>query len=514
MRLISSAKTLGDLDGDGWKEILVGGDTFNNFKGIFRVVSGRNGRILLERKGDGKKIPTALGRSCLGLPDINGDGLQDFAVSATADAFTYGQVLFFSGKDGATLGRIQSPVKSSNFGASLALLRGPKSLGFPLLVVGAPQERVKPITHGAVYLFSLKTKKQVFKSVGTLGILDTYGIHVVNVGDTDGDNVDDYAIAATQSGKFPGEGGYVELRSGKTKKLLFRWKGDSQGDSMGNSLAALGDVDGDGIGDLLAGADSALREKGYARVFSCGKGTVIRTHIGSKWAQSFFGFAVSGVGDADGDGRADYLISQPDPWVGHNTGAVFLYSGKTGKMIHEYGPPPLISSYGWTLAPAGDLNRDGVPEFFLGYGGTMFEGVTEVTSVRPLSFSADTNTLSLSQGGKQNFWLDAGPKNGGKYFWILGSTSGILPGMWIQGRWLPLNPDAYFGLTLFQPGSFAKPSFGLLDQAGKSKAAFVLPPGLPGRLKGLVLDHAFLVMQPKTLSLDFTSLPVPLLLGK
>ncbi|HHI79891.1 MAG TPA: hypothetical protein ENK02_07900 [Planctomycetes bacterium] len=519
MRLVTSPTALGDLDGDGWNEIAVGNpfanpSQGNSSKGMFRIFSGRDGHILFEKAGKGSVF--SLGISFLKLPDLNGDGISDFAVGATGSLTSSGETRFYSGKDGSLFRKLQAGPNGALFGYSLALLNGPSSLGFPRLVVGAPLEKTSSaVTPGAVYVFSLKTGKQVFKSLGSQGILDSYGTTVVNAGDADGDAIDDYAIGAYQAGKFGGEGGYVELRSGKTGKLLFRWKGDSQGDAMGSTLGALGDVDGDGVGDLIAGAPNGLRNKGYTRIYSLGKGTVIRTHIGSKWAQSEFGFAVSGVGDADGDGRADYLISQPRPWVGHNRGSVFLYSGKTGKLIRQYDPPPLISTYGWVLAPAGDLNRDGVPDFFLGYGGTMGEGVIAVTSVRPLSFSAaNNNLLSLSKGGKQSLLLEGGVQHAGKFYWILGSMSGILPGMWLQGRWLPLNPDAYTVLSILQPSVFLRPAFGVLDPKGRAQSAFLLPPGLPLSLKGKVLDHAFVVLNPKTLSIDSTSLPVPLLLGK
>jgi hypothetical protein len=97
---------------------------------------------------------------------------------------------------------------------------------------------------------------------------------------------------------------------------------------------------------------------------------------------------------------------------------------------------------------------------------------------------------------------------------VLGSSSGIEPGLATLGTLLPLNPDAYLMFTLTQAGQDPLlGTIGALAPAGTAQAKLVLAPGLLPALVGLHFDHAALVMDldqgnavfaSETAGLDFT----------
>jgi len=128
----------------------------------------------------------------------------------------------------------------------------------------------------------------------------------------------------------------------------------------------------------------------------------------------------------------------------------------------------------------------------------------------PGNFSGDVASIDLVAGGTQLWSLDAGASFGGDFYLVLGSFSGTSPGFPIGGFVLPLNPDAYFLLSLTNANALPFiESFGVLDAQGQADAAFLLPPGMDPTLAGITLHHAYGVLAPGTFALQFVSDPVP-----
>ena len=106
----------------------------------------------------------------------------------------------------------------------------------------------------------------------------------------------------------------------------------------------------------------------------------------------------------------------------------------------------------------------------------------------------DFNTISLSAGGMVTFDLDAGPAMSLASYWIFGSVSGTSPGVNFGSINLPLNFDAYFNLTLNQPGLggvFMKYR-NFFDINGRSTASFTVPAGADPGLVGITFHHAYI----------------------
>jgi hypothetical protein len=160
-----------------------------------------------------------------------------------------------------------------------------------------------------------------------------------------------------------------------------------------------------------------------------------------------------------------------------------------------------------------DLTPDG--RYAIGYiavdAGPFSPKTPVLIDLRP-EFTIDTEGLSLSAGGMQNFSI-AFPGRPNEAYWIFGSGTGTSPGLPLGGGLvLPLNFDGYFQLTLFKPNLGIFSNFiGTLDGSGEASAAFNLPSGSDPSLAGITLSHAVTVA-PTLGSIEAVSAPVQLLL--
>ena len=142
------------------------------------------------------------------------------------------------------------------------------------------------------------------------------------------------------------------------------WIGE--GDSLaGFALADAGDVDGDGASEFLIGEPRGYFPfRGKVRLLHGRTHESIREHYG---VDSFddFGIALSGAGDLDGDGAADYVVGDPgyDPPIGaSNAGRVVAYSGRTGAPLWQTDGNSFLFELGSGLAALDDMDGDGWQE--------------------------------------------------------------------------------------------------------------------------------------------------------
>ena len=126
-----------------------------------------------------------------------------------------------------------------------------------------------------------------------------------------------------------------------------------------------------------------------------------------------------------------------------------------------------------------------------------FAGEVYAYAPDTLPLSVDHLTLSVSDGGLQTLFLDAGEEHAGKLFRVLGSVSGTSPGTPLLNAVLPLNQDFYFDFTLAHPNTLPlEHSIGFLDApSGTDTAGFRVLPNSPPSYAFLTLHHAFFVLE-------------------
>lgn len=278
---------------------------------------------------------------------------------------------------------------------------------------------------------------------------DQSGFAVSTAGDFNGDGVDDVIIGAHNSNAGGANSGVSYLVFGKRGfrtalvKLAdlngrngFRLVGAAGGDQSGGAVAT-GDFNGDGIGDLLIGADGADRSgrgSGTTYVVFGRRGSFSSSlSLGSLNGKNGFkingenpfdrsGRAVASAGDINGDGIEDILVGAPSEDSGGKTaGAAYVVFGKKVRGSANIGLGGLNGDNGFKMlggntfertgravAGAGDVNGDGVDDFIVGaYGAApngSASGASYVVFGKTSGFAANISLLNLN--GSDGFILN------------------------------------------------------------------------------------------------------------
>ena len=156
---------------------------------------------------------------------------------------------------------------------------------------------------------------------------DQFGWIARNIGDVDGDGVDDMVTSAPTHA-----GGRIYVYSVGKNRLLWTADGDP-GEELGSGLEAAGDTNRDGIPDVIAGGPAG---RGVVRVYSGRDGRVLHT-FRSPNSNELFGNHCAGVGDINGDGYADVIVGSPGrPGESKSPGHSYVYSGKDGSLLRTF----------------------------------------------------------------------------------------------------------------------------------------------------------------------------------
>ena len=366
----SEATTAGDVNGDGLDDILVGGSGVDNNgrteSGSAYVVFGKttNETVHLSEfdtgvqgaqgfRIDGASQRDLAGEDVAGLGDVNGDGLDDLAVGAPfadnayvvfgkTNSLPVDLLLFNQAVQGSAGFRIDLPSTSRDYGYSVAGAGDFNDDGTPDVVLGVVS---KPGSLGSAYVVFGKS------SSGNVDVSEADGLSirfegrysgsatgfvVAGGGDVNGDSVDDVIIGAP--GLLVGSYGEAFVVFGTANPVPFplaeigdrgfRIKGSvprnaTQGEGLGQDVASLGDVNGDGLMDLGLGAPAAsIPGRIYCGavyvIYGKKDSTTVRTRRLGSGGYRILGartnhtlFYVSGLGDVDGDTRRDFLVGAP-----------------------------------------------------------------------------------------------------------------------------------------------------------------------------------------------------------
>ncbi len=369
----------GDLDRDGCEDFLVGAPQAligTLSCGMAQVLSGKDGHVLFTYSSG--VAGEEFGASVSPAGDVDHDGWSDVLIGAPGYDQDRGKVLIFSGKTGFALHLWTGQEQGSRFGAAIALI-GLVNLDFyPDFAISAPFETVngQPLW-GMVRVYSGQSAAMI-REITHSGTGSNWGFGLALAGncDWDGDSRSDVLVGSplySNGGVFSGA---AQVFSGATGGMLRSWIG-SMNDQLGTSIDGLGDLDGDGRGELAIGSPGK-DDNGFnaGKVFVYGiQHSAIPLFALDGVAGSFMGQAVSRLDDADGDDTPDLLVGWPSyslEFFG-KYGKATVHSGQDGSVIEAVFGTEVDSTFGHSLAWLRDVNGDGRDDYIVGAG--LFDGV-------------------------------------------------------------------------------------------------------------------------------------------
>lgn len=373
-----SVSRAGDLNGDGFGDVIVGAwghdsATFGPNSGRAVVFSGISGSILYVFKDMGSY---RLGYSVDCIGDYDGDGVEDLVVGAPiafGSQVARGKVLVYSGATGDLI-RTEIGEIGSQFGTAVCGLGDVDDDGFPDFAGGAPHFSNVIVDRGRVQTYSLRRLK-TFMGTSFAGL---FGASMSDLGDVNGDGFDDFIVGAPSEGPGFSRIGTARIISGKDQSTIRTHSGRNQDDYLGSSVSGAGDVNGDGVPDVVIGVpgdDSSAVDGGLVLVFSGSDGSTLYSWRGTQ-AGGGLGGAVSGAGDFNGDGFADILIGQA--WEnsgGMDAGQATVRSGLDGSLLLTFNGGA-TDALGASVSGAGDVNGDGFDDVIVGAPGQQGTSVT------------------------------------------------------------------------------------------------------------------------------------------
>jgi hypothetical protein len=202
-----------------------------------------------------------------------------------------------------------------------------------------------------------------------------FGISVSGAGDVNQDGFHDVIVGA--SGEDPGDSpngaGRAYVFSGRDGSLLLELVSPNEAGvgEFGTDVSDLGDVNQDGIPDLLVGAEGES-VGGRAYVLSGQDGSMLFAVVSPNAESSGqFGKSVAGADDVNLDGFADWIVGAEFEDPGNspfNAGRAYVFSGRDGGLLHELVSPHEESSggFGNSVDGAGDVNQDGAADLVVG----------------------------------------------------------------------------------------------------------------------------------------------------
>ena len=319
---------------------------------------------------DGSNFNQQSGRAVAGAGDVNNDGYDDIIVGAPYVGQTNftGMAFVYSGKTRELLYQFEGEGLGDEFGRSVSAAGDVNSDGYADVIIGAAHNDAVGENAGRVYVYS-GLDGQVLHILDGENTADLFGRRVSSAGDANGDGFADFLVGAPGNDDVAIGAGKAYIYSGKTGKIIHTFVGENEYDEFGRILSFAGDVDADGFGDVIIGAwkySGLLEMGGRAYVYSGRTGAVIHVFDGEA-VGDYLGRAVSSAGDVNNDGYDDLLLGTPfNDEAGPGAGKVYVFSGKTGSALYTFTGKAEHLGLGISVSSVGDINGDGYDDVAAG----------------------------------------------------------------------------------------------------------------------------------------------------
>ncbi len=375
----------GDINGDGYDDIVVGVPYYDNG-------TGDEGRVYVYYGSNGEIGPAAftfspdiaysnIGEEVAYIGDVNNDGYDDLAfASPHLDTLGYvdngGIYVFLGSASGPVLYDFYCGINNSElFGYDISYgdINGD---GYDDMIVGAPGHG--SYYNGAVFIYTGSASGLSSSYDWSYGYYQNAAFFGGSVcsGDVNGDSIDDIVVGAKRADSIYTDNGTISVFYGSAampdSSISWMYFGEGDGEELGYATCC-GDVNNDGKDDVIAGAPYACNaggtQTGAARVYY-GKDTPSShssdVSIYSPEDSSLFGRSVC-AGDVNGDDIDDIIVGSPDY---DDDGAVLVYKGGTTGVdttcfVGLKGEEKMHEDYGRCVC-CGDCNNDGKDDILIG----------------------------------------------------------------------------------------------------------------------------------------------------
>ncbi|MBK6940715.1 MAG: FG-GAP repeat protein [Planctomycetes bacterium] len=476
----SNAVGLYDVEGDGFDDYAIAAPNFVHSGGMGRVfvISGRTGSVMVTL--DGTTSGAAFGTGIAAVGDVDGDGVQEIAVSAPgADPpgkLNAGNVSCYSGATGVVLWSADGAAAFDEFGTTMCALNDTDADGVLELVVGAPKADppTKP-SAGRLHFLRGDSGVEFGSADGPLGGIEL-GTALAGRRET----------GLVYAGTWNGAVYSVQLpTSGSTTPMLFVAAPAGVADDASIALVNTGSNSVPNwlvaIGWYLADPGGVLNA-GRVELRGASGGAALATFDGVSLGEGL-GRRLSHVADADGDGAEE--IAMASGVAGDPFDLRIRVATATGTVVDD-----VVREYGaLVLTTIRDVSGDGRGEWIT----TIASGVASIFEATVFARGLVVSSSGVDAGGNlaSTFSIDLGPVRAGNVYVQAWSLSGAAPGVAgvsVGAPLVPLNPDALTLAFLQVLNSAILPGhLGVLDAAGRASSALNLPAPAVGALSGLEL---------------------------